>query len=320
MPMTRRTMILGMLGSSVNAASAMASGVQIDGGFAFGSSWRITTEDSAELARIRPMIEAIIAEVDSQMSPYRAESYLSAFNLARAQVWHPMPSALCHVATQALHIANLTDGAFDPTVGPTVSRYGFGPIKGRSGHFSGIDVTTMALRKTVPHLTLDLCGIAKGYALDRIAGALSRAGVANALVEIGGEVKALGRHPSGRPWNVAIADPTAIGFRTLRIITPGRYALATSGHAANGLRGPLRTSHIIDPHHGKPASTVLLSVSVLAATATQADAFATAFCAAGPEAGVALARRLKVTALFVMEGTRKPYEVTTGHFASHILV
>ncbi len=320
MPMTRRTMILGLLGSSLGSASASASGVQIDGGFAFGSSWRITTDDSTDLARIRPTVEAIIAEVDSQMSPYRKASDLSVFNAAGAQVWHPMPPALCHVAAQALRIAKLTDGAFDPTVGPTVSRYGFGPIKGGLGHFSGIAATATALRKTAPHLTLDLCGIAKGYALDRIAGALSRAGVVNALVEIGGEVKALGRHPSGRPWNVAIADPTAAGFRTQRIIDPGQFALATSGHAANGLRGPLGTSHIIDPHHGKPASTVLLSVSVLAATAIQADALATAFCAAGPEAGVALARRLKVAALFVMEGTRKPSEVTTGRFANHILV
>ena len=320
MQFSRRSMIFGMLGSSLASTGAFASGVQIDGGLAFGSSWRITTDDSTDLARIKPIVEAIIAEVDNQMSPYRASSHLSIFNAARAQVWTPMPSAFCHVAAQALRIAKLTDGAFDPTVGPTVSRYGFGPIKGGSGHFSEIDVTATAIHKKARHLTLDLCGIAKGYALDRIAAALMRAGVANALVEVGGEVKALGHHPSGRFWNVAIADPTAAEFRTQRIIHPGRYALATSGHSANGLRGPIGTSHIIDPHHGKPASTVLMSVSVLTETATEADALATALCAAGPEAGVALARRLNVAALFVVDGVSKPSEVTTGRFANHILV
>lgn len=320
MPLTRRTMILGMLGSTLGPACASTSRVQIEGGLAFGSSWRITIDDSTDLARIRPTLEGVIAEVDAQMSPYRAASNLSAFNASSAQVWHPMPPALCHVAAQALRIAKLTNGAFDPTVGPTVSRYGFGPIKGGTGHYSGIVATATALRKTSPRLTLDLCGIAKGYALDRIVAALSRAGVVNALVEVGGEVKALGRHPSGRSWNVAIADPSVAGFRTQRIINPGQYALATSGHSANGLSGGLGTSHIIDPHHSKPASTVLLSVSVLAAAATQADALATAFCAAGPEAGVALARRLKVAAMFVVEGGQKPTEVTTGHFANHILI
>lgn len=319
MHLTRRSVILGMLGTALNPAQASA-GVQVEGGFAFGSSWRITTDEATDLAAVRSMIEAVITEVDSQMSPYRAASHLSVFNTARTLDWQSMPAAFCEVAARALRVADLTGGAFDPTVGPVVSRFGFGPISGGAGRYSGIEVGEGALRKDMLDLTLDLCGIAKGYALDRIVAALSNAGVDNALVEVGGEVRAMGRHPDGRAWQVAIVDPLADGFRVHRIITPGKYALATSGHAANGIAGKLCTSHIIDPRRSQPASTLLASVSVLASEASHADALATALCAVGPDAGVILARHLDISALFIVKGGSGLTDIMTGHFAQHVLI
>jgi thiamine biosynthesis lipoprotein len=266
------------------------------------------------------MIEAVVSTVDRQMSPYDASSDLSLFNAEHGLVWQKMPPAVCYVTAQALRIARLTNGAFDPTVGPIVARYGFGPIKGGDGSFTQIEARATALRKATPQLTLDLCGIAKGYALDQIAATLRRAGVGNALIEVGGEVKAIGRHPSGRHWSVAIADPGAVDFKARRIVALDGRALATSGHAANGLSGSIATSHIIDARNKKPASTLLLSVSVLSETAIEADALATAFCAAGPVAGKALAFRLDADALFVVETSDGAKDVMTGRFAEHILI
>jgi len=319
MTLTRREMILGMLGTAVGPALAEAGG-QVGGGLAFGSSWRIVMDDAVPLAQVRPMIEAVIVRVDRQMSPFRRHSDLSTFNAASGLDWQPMPRDICQVASEALRVAALTDGAFDPTVGPLVSRFGFGPIKGRSGHFSGVEVAERALRKVSPGLTVDLCGIAKGYALDQIVETLELADVANALVEVGGEVKALGHHPDGRPWKLAIVAPQVGAFQAQRIVAPERFALATSGHTVNGLSGPVATSHIIDPARDRPATTGLLSVSVLAPRAMEADALATGFCALGPEAGVDLARRLEVSALFIIETGSGSKEVTTGGFAKHVLI
>ena len=319
MTTTRRSLMLGLFGTLCAPAVAKA-GVQVDGGHAFGSSWRITVGNAVPMYRLRPRIEAIIAEVDSQMSPYRRASDLSRFNRAGTLDWQPMPTALCHVTTEALRIAARTGGAFDPTVGPIVSRLGFGPIKGRAGHHSGLHAHATALRKDTPDLTLDLCGIAKGYSLDRIVGELTRAGVSDALVEVGGEVRATGTHPDGRNWRVAIADPRVRNGSALAIVAPGQLALATSGPAVNGLAGSISTSHIIDPAHGKAASSSLLSVSVLSPTAAEADALATALCALGPEAGAGLARRLDISALFLCNADCGRSEVTTGRFSQHLLI
>lgn len=316
MPLTRRAMTFGLIGSGLGLACKAETGTRVAGGHAFGSTWRITTASETDPETVRADIETILTDIDSAMSPYRETSALSEFNATRTTDWQPMPLALCRVARAALDIAGLTGGAFDPTVGPIVSRLGFGPIKGGTGSHSAISVRADALRKSVPDLTLDFCGIAKGHALDRIVQALSRAGIANALVEIGGEVRVLGQHPQGRAWNVAISDPWLSGFQAHRIVQPGVLALATSGHIVNGLHVPLTASHIIDPHLGRAASTALASVSVLAPTAMQADALATALCAVGPEAGIALARRLSVAALFATETG----DIMTGHFARNVLI
>ena len=320
MSLTRRAMILGLAGTGLFATQTKAAGVQIDGGLAFGSSWRITADDTVDLATLKPDLESVFNEIDAQMSPYRARSPLSVFNTGRGRAWHNMPTPVCFVASEALRIARLTNGAFDPTVGPLVSRFGFGPIEGGFGNHTGIEVSGNTLRKAAPDLTMDLCGIAKGYALDRIAETLGRAGVGSALIEVGGEVKALGRHPGGRQWAVAIGDPTAFAFQPYRVVTPGEYALATSGHSANGLSGPVTTSHIINPHLRQPATTDLASVSVLARTGIEADAFATALCAAGKEKGIALAQRLNISAMFVARSNAGPSDIMTGRFLEHVLV
>ena len=267
MPVTRRNMILGLLGATLLPTRAAATATRTMGGPAFGSSWRIVVESGTDLGAIAPLIIREIDETDRQMSPFRAASDLSRFNATQSTDWQEMPRNICEVTAKALQVSRQTKGAFDPTLGPLTARYGFGPISGKPGHPSNIRTDGSALKKSDPVLTLDLCAIAKGYALDRIIGLLGDREIQNALVEIGGEVRTLGRHPHGRAWRVAIPDPTRPDFHAHRIVAPGMSALATSGHVSNGVVGPLGVSHIIDPHRAKPALTRLLSVSTLAATA-----------------------------------------------------
>lgn len=315
MQITRRILLLGGLGAVALPARADAAGAILRiGGPAFGSSWRATLPAGAAAAALQQHVQGILASVDACFSPYRADSALSRFNRAAPAQWQAVPPVCVALTRTALEIAAETGGFFDPTVGPLVAQQGFGPIAGRVGSYRDIAVERGHLRKAGPGITLDLCGIAKGHALDRVCAALWRAGLRHGVVEIGGEVRALGTHPEGRPWRVAVADPDRPG-NARHVLHLRGLALATSGPAIQGLRGRVTASHIINPHRAAPAAPALRAVSVLAATATRADALATALCAAGPVRGPALARQGGIRALFLTDHATE----TTGGFDTHLL-
>lgn len=317
--MKRRDLVIGA-GAAVLAAwvpSAARAATTVLGGLAFGSTWRAVLPAQIDEIDARGVIEAIIADVDATMSPYKADSALSRFNRSRERDWLPMPAGVCAVAREALSVARLTEGAFDPTVGPLVHRFGFGPIRGEAGGWRTFNVGQDALLKGEAGATLDLCGVAKGHALDRIISALRGLGAADALVELGGEVAALGRHPEGRDWTVVIENPNADGWAVQRIVAPRDLALATSGHRVNGLRGPVSVSHIIDPTLSRPVDNGIASVSVLASTAMRADALATALSAMDGAKAVAFADKHGIAALFVRDDGR---DVMTGAFGAHVVV
>lgn len=320
MHLNRRAMITGLAASSLGLPGAAQANEHIIGGDAFGSTWRMIAGRGVDMSVVRSVTNRIIDEIDAAMSPYRETSDLARFNARHTTDWQILSPSFCHVAQAACDIADQTHGAFDPTVGPVVARFGFGPITGRAGDYRDITVRGGAIRKAARELTLDLCGIAKGYALDRIVDELRHLGVDAALVEVGGEVRGINQHPDGRDWQVAIVNPFARTFETYRIVAPRGQALATSGHAENGVFGPITTSHIIDPATARPTSTALASVCVLAPTGLVADAQATALCAAGPVAGIEMARELDISALFITDGSVAPPEAMTGAFSDHVLV
>ncbi|CAN0575307.1 unnamed protein product, partial [Laminaria digitata] len=204
MALNRRDLILGLAACGAGLAFPARAKARILAGPAFGTSWRIVLGQVADATPVEAAVAAIVAEVDAAMSPYKASSDISRFNTSKTTDWQQMPANLCAVAFEALNVAALTGGAFDPTVGPIVGRLGFGPIKGEVGSHEGISIADAAIQKDQPRLTLDLCGIAKGYGLDRIVSALESLGVRNALIELGGEVMARGHHGDGRAWQVAI--------------------------------------------------------------------------------------------------------------------
>ncbi|MDO5641290.1 MAG: FAD:protein FMN transferase [Paracoccus sp. (in: a-proteobacteria)] len=322
---TRRQMI-ALTGAALLASPAYARGAdptQATGGRAFASHWRITGPAGADMDALRPAVEQIIAMVDRQMSPWRADSELSRFNAARRE--SPASGDLARVAGAALEIARASDGWFDPTVGPLVARWGFGPIStadaGQLGRWQGLSVAGDHLAKDAPGLSMDLCGIAKGRALDLIAAHLQAAGIGDALIDLGGELSALGSHPSGRDWQVAVEDPRpdhgggAAGMRL-----PGGMAVATSGLGAQGYDiGGDRYSHIIDPRAARPVAGRLASVSVLAASAMRADGWATALLAAGADRGPELARAQGLAALFLFGDDAGLARMTTGGFDRYLI-
>lgn len=320
---TRRQILIGSAAAMVCGLRPLAAlaGTHSIGGPAFASHWRITLtrKDTAKADRIRDAVTAIVESVDRAMSPWRGDSDLSRFNASPSTGWFPASTATCTVVAESLAVAGLTGGAFDPTVGPLVRRFGFGPITGAAATPRAISVAPAAIRKTAPGQTLDLCGIAKGFALDRIAERLAGMRIDSALIDLGGEVRALGAHPDGRDWQVGIEVPGTHPLAIQRIIAPGGQAVATSGHAAQGHTGRAALSHIIDPATGRPADQTLAAVTVLADTAMRADALATALTGLGARGGPALARRAGISALFLIPAPTGLAEVMTGRFADHLV-
>lgn len=320
MILTRRDMILGGFALSLLPARADAA-TQAIARPAFGSTWRMVLPADADALRARRVVERVIAQVDAAMSPWRADSDVARFNVSTSTDWQQMSAQTLAVITEAQDIARLTAGAFDPTVGPLVARYGFGPIQSETViGYEALELDATALRKSTADLTLDLCGIAKGDALDRAVAALRDAGFTDAVLELGGEVLAIGSHPAGRTWQVAIQHPGGDPVSAHRIVTPGPLALATSGHFPQGYTGLRGTnSHLIDPITQRPATGPLASVSVLATSGRRADALATALTVLGPEKGPALAQSLGISALFLIGNTVGFDEIMTATFADHFI-
>lgn len=305
---------LALLGAALAAPwiARAASPVAGIGGRAFATTWRIALPDGARTGALRPAVATILAEIDREMSPWRHDGDAARFNRAPAGTHH-LPAATLSVARDALALARRTGGAFDPTVGPRVAALGFGPIAGEATGWRTLRDAGDALEKTRDGATLDLCGIAKGHALDRLGKLLRDHGHAHALIEIGGELRALGHHPEGRPWRAGVEDPRPghAGLAAATDLPPGT-AVATSGTRWNGRgTGAGRVSHVVDARGPGVADARLLSVSVRAADGTMADGWATALLAAGPVDGPRLAQRHGVSALFLhaaAEGRRR--EVT----------
>jgi thiamine biosynthesis lipoprotein len=277
-------------------------------GDTMGTRYRVVVVD--ELAHrsageLSNEIEKCLAEVDRAMSTWRSDSEVSAFNRTSTTGWFPVSPATAKVVLAALEISRVTKGAFDITVAPVIELWQFGSNRSEPGvpdpelvaaalalvgwrHLEAREEPP-ALRKAIPRLTIDLSAIAKGYAVDAIAEALSNAGIENYLVEIGGEIRVAGQRANGRPWRVGVETPTS--DPTIReVLEFTDRALATSGDYRNFfvLNGK-RYSHVIDPRTGMPVDEAPASVSVVAATCMEADALATSLMVMEREAGLTLA-------------------------------
>lgn len=316
---TRRR-VLGLCGAAMLwPCIGRAAALDAISGSAFGTTWQMSVPAGARPERLLPAIEAAFAEVDRQMSPWRADSEVGRFNAAPSGTYQ-VSRATALVASASLALAERSGGSFDPTVGPLVARWGFGPITGGGPDWRGIAVHEDRLAKRADMLTMDLCGIAKGWALDRATEIARRAGHASFLFDLGGELAAQGAHPSGRDWQVAVESPLDDGSAAAVLRLPGSQSVATSGDKAQsyGIGGNIY-GHIIDPALGRPASGALRSVTVMSSSAMEADGWATALFAAGAEGGPAMAEGQGISALFLIANGTGLRQVATAGMGAALL-
>ena len=268
--------------------------------------------------RLQQSINALLIEINHQMSTYEKDSEISRFNNYHSTQWISISNDFLSVIKAALLISKKSDGAFDITVGPLVDLWGFGPriinkipsdtlIKTTLQHTGykklRINESPPSLKKIDPLLRIDLSAIAKGFAVDKISHYLTQQGITNHLVEIGGEVKASGFNQFGQPWRVAIENPdsTQASTQNRHIINLTNSAIATSGDYRNYfIKDGKRYSHTIDPKTGEPIKHKLASVTVVHPSTMLADAYATALMVLGEKKGITMIYQEKLTANLII--------------------
>lgn len=290
-------------------------------GSVMGTYWSVVlasagrSRNDVESARV--VVEAAFAAVDQRMSTWDPESELSRFNRHASSEAFPLSPDTLEVFAIALAVSERSGGAFDATVRPLVAAWGFGANARTSGaepspaelaslrtrvgfQLLELSPATGTARKRHPQLECDLSAVAKGYAVDRAAEALTGLGFSDFLVELGGEVRVRGERPGGGPWRVAIEQPDP-DIRQMRASIELRDgALATSGDYRSFYeRDGVRFSHLLDPRSGRPVQHGLASVSVVHRQAAFADAWATALSVLGTEEGFALAEAEGLGAYFI---------------------
>ena len=293
-----------------------AAGPGVKAGMPFVASDMAPDASSALLARLQHSIQMALGEIVTQMSTWDPESEISRLNRAEPG-WYQVSPDFFKVLTHALELAQATQGAYDPTAGALVNLWGFGPAGAISappteqaihnalalGGWQRTALNTEHRGVWQPGgLQFDLSSIAKGYGVDQMAQVLEQAGVEHYLVELGGELKARGLNPEGKPWSLDIESPS-LGQEKLPVAL-NNAAIATSGHYRRYFtHGNRRYAHTVNPQTGWPLPDNLVSVSVIHPQCMMADGLATALLALGPEHGPAYARRHGVAALFM---TRHP--------------
>lgn len=287
----------------------------------------------------RIMLEKIINDhlntINNQMSTYIETSNLSLFNQSMTKDWVTIPVELYIVIKEALRVSQLSNHAFDITIGPAVDLWGFGPpaqsnsipdetaisqaLNKVGPQYFELRSNPYAIRKHHPELMIDLSALAKGFAVDIIANQLDDLAINNYMVEIGGEIKTKGRNPNNNIWRVGIEKPVSDHRLVQTTIALNNASLATSGDYRNYFeKNGIRYSHTIDPKTGKPVTHNLASVTVIHSSAMTADAMATALLVLGYESGFQLAVKEQLATLFIIRDGENFTEIRTPQLENYI--
>lgn len=298
--------ILVVLTSSCHSKSEYTSKV----GMIWNTTYHITYRGSSQLG---DSIVNVLKEVGNSLSVFDSTSTVAKINNNIIDI----PDAhFTKVFNKAKEIYENSNGAFDPTLSPIITAWGFG--KGHEAtadtaridslmEFIGLDKINIVNNRIVKkdkRVQLNLSAIAKGYGCDAVAAMLRRNGVKDYMVEIGGEITVGGESPREGKWVIAIDRPifsdklvhstmTTLSFTDAGLATSGNYR---NFHEENGHR----FGHTIDPKTGRPARTDVLSVTIIAPTSMEADAYATSCMVLGSAKAKQMIEKLNLAALMVL--------------------
>lgn len=305
--------------------------VEAFGGPTMGSTYTVKYVRSGDVVAkeaLQDEVEAILGEIDKQLSTYRSDSDVERFNALPGGSCANVPDAMRELVAAGEQLSADSDGAFDLTLEPLLNIWGFGP-QGRSERVPSAEEVEAAraltghrhlriegdrLCKSVA-VQLDFNSIAAGYAVERVTARLEALGVRSYLVEITGELKAEGRKPDGSPWRIAIEAPRDDERVAQKIVELNGLGVSTSGDYRNYFeRDGRRYSHTLDPQTGRPIEHHLAAVTVIDESTLRADGLSTALMVLGPERGLALAERNAIAAFFVVREGQEFVTASTKAF------
>jgi len=274
-------------------------------------SYRTTMDTSVELrfvpgsnkefVQVREAVFTEIERLEELFSRSISGSEISQINNSAGRRPVSVSPEVIFVTEKAIYYASLSSGAFDPTIAPLIDLWGF---LGQNYRLPGIteieetlplvDYTLLEIdssRSTIylprEGMSLELGGIAKGYIVDQALQVLIRAGIEHAFINAGGDIGLIGAKPDGSPWRIGVRHPRKEN-EIIAVLPAIGGAVVTSGDYQRTFEeDSISYHHILKPETGMP-SRELVSVTILAPTATEADALSTAVFVLGPARGMAL--------------------------------
>lgn len=311
--------VLVMAGCSENDRPLEAP-VRFEGNI-FGTFYQVTIMDPLTQGQSRELEEGFLAElesVDQAMSTYRDDAELIAFNEAPLEEWQPLSNELIEVLAISQSVADISHGAFDITVGDLVNLWSFGPgarpeevpsnealtTQLAQVGFDAVEIDSQQMQaRRTRDVFVDLSGVAKGHATDRVAAYLDQQGMEHYLVNLGGDLIAKGLRDTEEQtlWRIGIEVPEDGQQRAQHVIPLENMSVATSGDYRNYFEvDGERFSHTIDPRTGRPVTHQLASVSVFHPSNAWADAWATALLVLGEEEAMQMARENSLKVLMLV--------------------
>lgn len=275
----------------------------------------VAPDNTIDMASLAQQIKMLLEDYNEVMSTYISDSELSRFNRAPVGEWVSLSDDLFDILHVSEQVSQISDGAFDITLGPLINLWGFGPatrstppsdemiasVKVDIGHhYVEIDEASKRARRQ-KNVEVSLSAVAKGYATDVVARLLENNSINNYMIEIGGELKIRGVNQRDKHWKIGIEKPALGRTGVVQAVTGDNVAIATSGEYRNYYEeNGVRVSHTLNPVTGKPIRHKLASVTVVTELGGYADAYATALNVLGPAEGYELAEREKLAAFFIV--------------------
>lgn len=267
-------------------------------------------------------IQAMLERMDMQFSRTKENGEIYAVNQAAGKEAVVVSDETMDIVKQSIKYAEEMDGLFDPTIGPLVDLWNIGSGGEQVPDQAAIDAaksmtnykdiiideTAKTVKLAKEGMVLDMGGIGKGYAADRIADYLKEQGLDSAMINLGGSsIIALGNKPNGSPWNIGLQDPDQSRGTQLGTIKITDEVIDASGvYERYFMQDGVRYHHILDPRTGFPSQNGLKSITIMSPNATDADALSTGVFLMGLEEGMKYLESLpeKVDAFFITDDNK----------------
>jgi thiamine biosynthesis lipoprotein len=268
---------------------------------------KFTTDNDSIAQYILVRIDSTLIRLDSLLNFFSVKSLVFELN---QKLRIKAPEDIIQLVLLSDSIARITDGLFDISIAPLLEIWGFYEHEFKNPATADImvarqlvDYKKIKIRNDsiilLPNMKLDLGGIAQGYAADRVADILKKHNIKSALINIGGEIVAVGCSPEARPWRIGIKNPYGNGL--IETVEIEDMALSTSGdYEKFFVFKDQKYPHIINPKTGFPAQN-FSSITVFASNAALADAFATAVAIMGPDKGSKFLDSLEIWGIIYYE-------------------